>query len=417
MKLRLFSALFAIWFLFLGIIFSLQIAISTYILQKQSHQNIHADIVKIASHIQKDFVYKNNSWNMSLFNADPLTPYPNSSGSYPLYIMTLDGFVISRTNVISGLLDTTDQNSFLHFSTPQTIHTVTNETWRLLSKKVQQSNNISTLILVAYFQPQPELLSSIDTKLADNVSRISQMIAIRNNRLDLSQLDIRKLDYDISFEIIDQSNTILASNGRAPTYIDPSYIYRQLRENKEKTFQDAKTGESFLLYTTSLIDNNNQQRGIIVVGKSVQSNIDLIKEYISAISKFILILLFPITALAFITTLTLARALHVHQDDILKDANKILFDEKSAVLTIGNASYPLDATSIQYMLCKILFSNPTEIFAQEDLIEKFNFTSVSKDYKKIYDAMLGMNKKIGSQLIIYKDKKYFINPLIASKIK
>src|SRR5690348_26596 len=79
--------------------------------------------------VLSDLSYKNGAWDMSKYDADPEIP-----GTYRLYLITKDGFVIDRWRPIAGFLDTSDFKQLLVYQQPQTVTTVAGQAWRLYSE-------------------------------------------------------------------------------------------------------------------------------------------------------------------------------------------------------------------------------------------------------------------------------------------
>lgn len=77
------------------------LAASFFIVRSLSLNKIRSYLEKTASSVVQDFDYRNDEWSTNRYLSDEATPTEN-----PLYIFSLDGFLIDRMNVIQGLLDT-----------------------------------------------------------------------------------------------------------------------------------------------------------------------------------------------------------------------------------------------------------------------------------------------------------------------
>ena len=149
-----------LFFIFLSL---LQIGI-TYIFVRQSSLNqIYDSFMSLSQRIQHDIKYDQGKWDTKLYNADPFTPYPHGSSGFsqPLYIITSEGFVIERNRPISGLLDSSDFKHLLSFSRPQSISTVTNENWRVLSSPIRNKARTIGVVLVAFYNPSTSQLDDV----------------------------------------------------------------------------------------------------------------------------------------------------------------------------------------------------------------------------------------------------------------
>lgn len=205
-------------FSFLQIIISSAIIYVTLITQTQNYLRANGQW------IQEDIRYKNGHWDLFNYNADSRIPE-----TYPLYIISLDGFVIDRWRPVHGFLDKSNISRLLTFQTPQTIHTVTDENWRIFSEPIIDNDKTIGVITVSKFNPDSDNISKTDALLRDNAKYIHSKLVIHNATIDISHLDIRDIDYNIAYEVVDQFNTVLVKNNNASS-IDhlPDYIDRSL---------------------------------------------------------------------------------------------------------------------------------------------------------------------------------------------
>jgi TPP-dependent indolepyruvate ferredoxin oxidoreductase alpha subunit len=65
-----------------------------------------------------------------------------------------------------------------------------------------------------------------------------------------------------------------------PTYIDQSYIKEQLNAPSKKIVKDNITNEEYLIQSKILRDENNEEIGIIVQGKSLRILKKILAAYI-----------------------------------------------------------------------------------------------------------------------------------------
>mgnify|MGYP001791553497 FL=1 len=400
-----------LFFIFLSL---LQIGI-TYIFVRQSSLNqIYDSLQNLSQRIQHDIKYDQGKWDTKLYNADPFTPYPHGSSGFsqPLYIITSEGFVIERNRPINNLLDSSDFKHLLAFSKPQSISTVTNENWRVLSKPIKTKNDTVGVILVAFYN-HPSQIADIDKKLEENLEQLSSQVRVRDGHIDTSNIDIRNVHYDVAFEIANNFNKVLINNGRTPSFIDPSYIETEFQFEKKRIVEDKLTKEKFLITTQPFIDKNRETRGVIVAGQSISPLNEILYRYIIFALFTSIILIFP---LSFFTIFSLRREIKevINQYEKSKQIKKlpsiISFDKKQSILFLDEKVIAIPYASNQYYLIDALFLHPKKRWESDELLSKFGENINSENWRTVYDAMLSINKKVGFKLISYKDRTYTINP-------
>jgi hypothetical protein len=379
-------------------------------------------LVSLSARAKNDLIYSDGKWNTAKYNADPNTPHPQGSSGFAssLYIITTDGFVIERTQPVNGILDSADFKHLVTFQTPQTISIVTNEQWRVLSQPITNENGtVVGVIMVSYFNPQPLLLQTIDQKLQRNIAYITSSMVVKNDVMDVSKVDIRDVDYDVTFEIVNHFNRVLLNGGRVPTYIDSSYIEQELAKPEGASqVTDDENHKSYLLYRQQLTDSANRPVGIIVSGKSI--------DYITAL---LLSLIFPavIAGLAAVITLTillyrfLAYAVspkkHEEEPVLESPPAAIEFDTQNSVIHLDGKTIQIPYATNQYELAKAVFSAPTKRWELDELLELFGETENLGNWRKVYDATLALNKKAGLKIVVYKDKTFRLNPELVPLVK
>lgn len=363
----------------------------------------------LTTRIKNDLDYTDGRFDMARYNADPNTPYPHGSSGFslPLYIITTDGFIIERNAPISGYLDSSDIKNLLSFSVPATITTVTNERWRVLSSPIRTGGKTIGAVVVSYYNPDPTTESTIDTKLVENINKIKSEIKIKNNAIDTNNIDVRNIHYEVSFEIVDAFNKVLLNNGRIPTFIDKSYMSDLIKKPEIQYVTDSKTNEQYILDTKILTDKKNNPVGIVVVGKSISSVQKIVQTYL------IFSLVFGLAAYGLILTCIAYWLTYKHASEDLKASSyisKIRFNKKNCQITINDTTIDIPYASNQYYVCEALFSKPSKRFEQDELLERFGEESSADNWRKVYDAVLAINKKTGYKLVVYKDKTIRINP-------
>jgi hypothetical protein len=358
----------------------------------------------LSDRVQHDLEYKNGQWNVARYNSDPYTAYPNASSPFPLYVMTKDGFVIERSHPISGLLDTSQFDQLLKFSEPEFIDTPTNERWRIFAKPIIRENKTWGVIAVSIYHPAEESLAQVDQKLHDNADLIDQQLEVHNNDIDGSKLDVRNIHYDVSFEVVNDFNKVIINEGRTPTFIDKSYVKTELTMPGTRVIQDSVSKEEFLVYSQPFFDEEKNSVGVITVAKSLSSINVVLQKFLFFI--FIIDLVALVPACVFWWKL---KDMSDPESVLAKPPKFVAFDKKTSVLTVNKNEISIPYASNQYEICTALFSLPQKKWEADELLEKFG-EEINKDSnRKIYDAMLAVNKKVGFQLIVYQDKRYSLS--------
>src|SRR5262245_18663416 len=134
--------------LFLFVIFYLlQLIIGSFVIYTVYINQTKSSLSDMTKRVQEDIKYQNGKWDTSEYYADPDVP-----SRFRLYVFSSDGFVIDRWRPLPGLLDTSDFKHLLAYQAPQTIHTITNQDWRMFSSPIIDENkNIVGVISTSYF--------------------------------------------------------------------------------------------------------------------------------------------------------------------------------------------------------------------------------------------------------------------------
>jgi hypothetical protein len=302
----------------------------------------------------------------------------------------------------------------ISFTTPQQVDTITNEKWRVLSKPIVRNGQTLGVILVAEFNPQNPLIEEIDSKLKETVDTIDRSITYKNNKMDVSHLDIRHLPYDMTFEITDKYNKVILNHGRTPSYIDPSYVNDQFNKNGISTYVDKRANEMYVLSSKTLYDNNNPI-GVIVIGRSVKDITSVLQLYLlfSCVAGLVLSIPFSMTVYHFMERNKGFFFVPQKSDQkqvFQQDPKAISFDTSTSILRVDDRSVELVPGTNQYELTSALFEAPERKWDQDILLKRFNEEVTEDNWRKVYDALLAINKKTGIKLVLYKNKTYMMNP-------
>lgn len=383
-----------------------------------SLHDVEIQLEHLGVRIQKDLQYTNGKWDTRLYNADPYTPYPNGSSgfSHPLYVITQEGFVIERSQPIKGFLDTSDFNRLLRFENPTTIDTITNEKWRIVSKPIQYKGITQGVIVVSYYNPHENEKATIDQDLAENISLIASHVKTSAQGISVEQVDIRHIHYEFSFEVVDKFNHVLINNGRVPTFIDASYFAKEVNASHKRIVFNDSTKEEYLVVEKLITDKEGQPVGIIVMGESVRSMFIILKKYLM-LSLFVgLFLSIPLLTYTVIVMQKELFPLFIAHPSQPTQVSTIWFDKETSTIHLDKKTCTIPSNSNQYYVCESIFSAPSKKWEYDQLLDKLGDTSDELNTRKIYDAVLAINKKCAIKLIEYKGKVFFMNPLYASRL-
>lgn len=266
------------------------------------------------------------------------------------------------------------------------------------------------VVSVAHYNPAATDSSTIDADLRKNLSQITAKIKTKGNSIDITSVDTRDVDFDISFEIVDRTNHVLANNGRMPTFIDPSYVAAEMQQaGTFRVVKDTRTHERFLIISKSII-RSASPIGIIVIGKSLAPFESLIYSYTVSVVGIGIVGL-PIISLLLSWLLFRSGKKSTSTNGLQQiPVKRVRFLVKESILEINGKKVEIPYATNQYELCKALFSGPNKRWELDELIEKFGEpTESSNIWRKVYDAALSLNKKVGFKLVEYKDKTFKLN--------
>ncbi|MBP9691193.1 hypothetical protein KBD81_03895 [Candidatus Woesebacteria bacterium] len=364
------------------------------------------ELYKVVNRMNDDIRYKDSRWDLFLLNSDPLLP-----GGESHYIIANDGFVIERWRPIDGLLDTSNLQHILEFTSPKTVTTPSNEKWRVVSVPLRDHNEEIGAVFVSRHMGEGDNIDIADRRLERDLDWALNNITVQNGQIDVSMLDLRQTQYDTSLKVVDRYNQILAKTNnsnaieRAPTYIDTSYL-REFLDGKTPYIYWSKS-IPYLVLAEPVQTEQNETVGVIVVARSQQSLLNTIFQYIVVIVVFILIL---------IPLYMFWQRRMTTQEPI----RTISFDPQDCKIRVGKQLVDIPEDTHQFHIVSALFSNPSKDWSAEEIAKKFDEESEQHLWRRVYDAMLIVNKKgepfIGTKLIVIKDKKFLLNPKLLDAI-
>ncbi len=393
-----------------------QILISHFALQNASINYARQNLAYLIQRVGNDLEFSGDKWDTKRYLADPLTPHPSGSSGFnkTLYIITTDGFVIERNLPVNGYLDSSDFKHLLKFTTPETVDFVTNEKWRILTKPILKDGEVLGVITASFYNPETSDITLIDNSLNENIRLLESEVYVENNNINTSKIDVRNINYNISFEIVDKYNRVLLNNGRTPSFIDPSYVQSEFK-NGDQVVTDKVNSVKYIAKKQVIRNSSNQPVGIIIAAEKIDIADNLFNEFITTY------LLLEIALIAFIIVFYNSRKA-LTKIDILKNnivsktPKSIIFDKKNLNINIDGEKIDIPYSSNQYYLCDAVFSYPKKIWAIDELLSKFGEEPESKNWRKIYDTVITTNKKCGLKLIVFKNKSIYFNPQLLKSL-
>jgi hypothetical protein len=406
----------------LGVFFVVRLVIDCSTIYLIAIAQIHSSINSVVSTAKSEINYTNGSWDTSAYNSDPDIP-----GNYRIYVIAKNGFMIDRWRPIPGYLDTSDFGQLMTYTSPATVHTVAGQTWRLLSFPLNLKGVSVGVLTVGKVIDPSDVNTATDGELSMAATDLSKGISLGSNTISTNSLDLQSVPSDISFQIVDQYNHIVLKNDHSssiealPNYIDTSYISNALQRSSLRTFT-ATTGERFLVQTSPLVDHNGSAYGTIVVARTITPTIQLVEKFFWIDGSISLLLL--IGASTIIVKLrnrirgdrVIEKAHRLHH----KEVRKIAFDKEECMVHINECQLPFTYATNQYYMCIALFSKPNKKWEVDEILDKFGIENTPGAWRKIYDAMVSINKKCSvvmqPKLIVVSNKMYQINPALVGVI-
>lgn len=401
--------------------FVLYLIASYSIIRSLARDDMKRYLKTTATSVSEDFEYSEGAWNTNTYLSDTTTPSEN-----PLYIFSLDGFLIDRMNVIGGFLDTSNFAYASSFMTPETIISPIGEKWRVFSYRIERDGQEKGVILLGYFEPAGRSEKELDSMLLVNAQMIDSKIMVTNGALDATRIVDKDIDHNISFEVIDTFNRSHKSIAGPPAHIDRSYLQDALKHEDFWVATDARSQKKYLLHVQPIFADSKAV-GLVAMGKEL-----------SQLDQMLGNLLLLSIAAGVLSSLAFAGfAIFIYRHDIRRvieerlvtltspqysTVERIAFDpQANAILVNGLQNIEIPPDSYQHDICKLLFKNPKKQYDTLDLSDAMGELDEQKNVKRlVYDAVEAVNAKVkrltGMKLISHADKKYYINPTLASKL-
>ncbi len=403
------------------IAFVLYLTASYSIIQSLSFRDIKAYLETTSSVVSQDFEYSEGVWNTNKYLSDTTTP-----SETPLYIFSLDGFLIDRKNVIGGFLDTSNFAYASSFATPKTIVSPIGEHWRVFSYRIERDGQEKGVILLGYFDPAGRSEKDIDAVLLANAQMVDSQITVTNGVLDATQIVDKDIDHNISFEVIDPFNRSHKSIGGPPAYIDKSYIQDALKHKDFTVVTDIRSQKKYMFYVQPILANGKVV-GIVALGKGLDQlnqilGNQLFLTFFAGLLSVFVFALFTLFVYRHDIGEIIEERLAMLTNPQCVVVDRIAFDAPGSKINInGIHAIDIPADSYQYDICKLLFKNPKKQYDTLDLSDAMGELDEQKNVKRlVYDAVEAVNAKVkkltGIKLISHSDKKYSINPALASKL-
>lgn len=408
-------------YFFVFFLFLFHILLGFIFVYQTSIRSVERKLNTLTGRIEKDLRYTNGKWDMTLYTADPMTPYPNGSSGFtnPLYIITDNGFVIERSQPIRGVLDTSDFEHLIRFEKPMTLDTNTNEKWRVYSEKIIDNESVLGVIVVSYYNPKSDEVESIDIHLQETAKEIRKSIITTNGQINTGGVDIRNIHYEFSFEVVDRYNKVLLNNGRVPTFIDPSYFDHAIKQAQNRIVKDQLDDQPFIL-NTRILSFHNKPIAVIVAGESVSGLYLILKNFLIFSVVMSLILVVPLVFYTFMmlrNEFTKLFSKQATQNIFDEKLSTIQFDKKQSSIILNKTVFPIPFASNQFYVCEAIFAYPHKKWEYDELLSKMGENIDEASTRKVYDATIAINKRVGIKLIKYKSKVFYMNPEYISLLK
>lgn len=401
--------------------FVLYLIASYSIIRSLSLHDLKQYLKTTASAVSQDFEYSKGTWNTNKYLSDTTTP-----SETPLYIFSLDGFLIDRRNIIAGLLDTSNFTYASSFTLPKTITSPIGEKWRVFSYRIERDGQEKGMILLGYFEPAGRSEEELDAVLLANARMVDSQITVTSGVLDATHIVDKDIDHNISFEVIDPFNRSHKSIGGPPAYIDKSYLQEVLTYKDFTVISDARSQNEYMFHVQPILANG-ERVGIVALGIGLDQLNEILGNqlFLSSIAGLLSVFVFALFTL-FVYRHDIGKiieerlAMLANPQCVVVD--RIVFDSRGSKIIInGIHSIDIPADSYQFDICKLLFKNSNKQYDTLDLSDAIGELDEQKNVKRlVYDAVEAVNikvkKLIGMKLISHTDKKYCINPTLASKL-
>lgn len=393
-------------------------------------EQTRAILTEATDNIQRDIKYKDGKWDMSAYDTDPSVP-----GRFRLSIFSLDGFVIERWRPIRGFLDTSDFRQLLAYDKPQTIHTITSQNWRTLSLPVTDGKETLGVIVLSQYYTEGDI-DAIDSQLQKVGEKLQQQIQIQSGHVNTDRIDVRKVPFNISLQIVDRFNTVLLKTNninsldRLPNFIDSSYVKQEIHH--DQSFRQVSSPQEkdniFLVKSLNLKDEKGNVYGVVVVAITIVLIYNLMGIY--AIASAIFCLFVMIIAYIFMKRVRSSRDYPI-QDELAPETKAnhleeshielIEFDKSEGTLTVNEHVIKFVYGTNQYYMLMAVFGSPKKLWANDELLDRFGEDVTARNARKAYDAMITINNKVAKimdlKLITSSNKTYRLNPKLLTKIK
>lgn len=400
-----------------------QIVIGALIIYLVASGEVKHSLDTTIQRVQEDLRYEDGRWDTANYDTDPEIP-----GSYRLYVIAKDGFVIDRWRPIPGYLDTSDFKQLSTYTKPRTVETVTNQTWRMLSVPVNNEDGHTVgLVATGRLDPDPDRLGTVDEELQTAAKSLIDKVSVTDSRLDTSNVSVHDVPYNLSFLVVDEFNKIHAKSdnsssiGRLPNYIDPSYVVEHLRKPVSKRLMGSNHGGTYVVRSVPVTDDHGTPVATIIAARLVNNNVTLFRSYIGFSVLGALLLILPLAFWLLRRQVQQdgsqpAQPVRLNADQI----EVIEFNKNGHYIKINDKKIELTYATNQYYMCAALFAAPKKKWETDELLDRIGEEITPDSWRKLYDAMAGINKKTGeimlAKLIVTSNKTYRINPAIVLKI-
>jgi hypothetical protein len=348
-------------------------------------QMIHIKARQVVSEIEKKIEYKDGVWDMRQLHSE-------FEKHYPLYVFSSYGFVLARHQPVKGYLDISDLRFAGSFTLPQTLVTPYGEKWRMYSLPVKTGHyEVVGTVVTGYRQPEASALAEIDAMLTETAEKIRSEIAVDNGTVDVRGLDVQTVNPKVAFEIVESGNRLCIARGGLPSYLDTSWVTALSRERFDEV-NDKETNQRHLLAIQPVYRDSQRPVGVVVTGRPLPWWCS--QDFLWLRWGLILIGVVGLVGSQFDYLRTGRKKI---TENSLISSPTLTFDPKASRIECQGKEVSIPYASLQYDLCKVLFTKPAKRWEYDELAEKVlsihDFSKVKSARKKLYDAARAINAK------------------------
>ena len=218
-------------------------------IRKATKLELNESAVEIANEI-----YKNDKWDLVSYRQ----VFIPSVSSW--YVFSADGLLIDNEAPITGFLNLFRSVEFptnLIFETPQTVTSEVGGEYRLLARKIRGG-----VVIVDADIEEPTnspYAECIDQRLAVNLEKFGSTLE------SAVAVTSRKVNEDIGFAVISDSEKLMSGLGEVPLKVDPAVVLAAAKSGQPLQFDN----QIYILIAKPILDSKNKIVGTIVIPSDI----------------------------------------------------------------------------------------------------------------------------------------------------